>query len=65
MDEQNGYKFVRFDKYCSTCEFRKNDEDTDPCYDCLASPVNLYSQKPINYKEDTKLKNKHERNDSL
>ncbi len=50
MDE---LKFVEFDKYCSTCA-HKDEEESDPykkCNDCLAIPAREYSHKPEYYKK--------------
>ena len=47
----DGYKEVRFDQYCSSCEYRDMSEKDDPCDECLSEPVNLQSVKPIKYKE--------------
>lgn len=47
-------KFVDFNTYCKKCVY-KNENETDPnsaCYECLFSPVNGYSKKPICFKED-------------
>ena len=44
-------KIVRFDKYCPKCEYCDLDEGKDPCNECLYSPANQNSQKPINFKE--------------
>lgn len=44
-------KIVRFDKYCPKCEYYDLDEGKDPCNECLYSPANQNSQKPINFKE--------------
>ena len=44
-------KIVRFDKYCPKCEYNDLDEGKDPCNECLYSPANQNSQKPINFKE--------------
>lgn len=47
------YKEVYFSQYCKTCQFEKCDENDilAPCWDCLGEPVNVYSHKPINWKE--------------
>lgn len=45
------YKEVYFDQYCKTCEHEKNGEEKEPCSECLENPVNLYSHKPVNWKE--------------
>ena len=44
-------KIVRFDKYCPKCEYYDLGEGKDPCNECLYSPANQNSQKPINFKE--------------
>jgi hypothetical protein len=45
------YFEVDFHKYCKTCKHEKLDETKDPCNECLDQPKNLYSCKPVNYKE--------------
>ena len=47
------YKEVYFDKYCEACEYKDAPETEDPCAGCLDNPINLYSHKPVNYKEKT------------
>lgn len=47
----NDYKEVRFDEYCKTCKYESKKVDEDPCDECLNNPVNLYSKKPVNWKE--------------
>lgn len=49
--EEDIYKEVYFDQYCSTCEYAELAEDEEPCFSCLAEPENLYSHKPVRYKE--------------
>lgn len=49
MDE--GYKEVRFDEYCKTCEYKDIPDIENPCDECLENPAVLHSCKPINYKE--------------
>lgn len=44
-------KIVEFDRYCKTCVYVKNKESDEPCNECLANTTNLYSHKPVNYKE--------------
>lgn len=47
------YKEVKFKKYCRKCEYKEVSE-SDPngqCWDCLESPVNVDSHKPVNFKE--------------
>ena len=59
MNEE-GMKEVYFDQYCPTCVSRELKEDEEPCYDCLAEPVNQYSHKPVKYEEDTRAKKQPE-----
>lgn len=44
-------KEVRFDLYCNLCGSFGVNEAEDPCDECLATPVNVDSVKPINFKE--------------
>lgn len=46
------YKEVYFDEYCTICEYFKKCDGYDPCNDCLENPVNAYSHKPVNFKEE-------------
>ena len=48
---QTETKFVYFDKYCIVCKNVKIVETEDPCNDCLATPVNINSHKPVNFEE--------------
>ena len=45
------YKEVYFDEYCKTCRYKDVKEEEEPCWSCLKEPANLYSHKPVNYKE--------------
>lgn len=51
---EDSYKEVYFGTYCKTCQHEALAEDQDPCYDCLAEPVNLYSHKPVKWEEKHK-----------
>ena len=46
-------KEVYFNQYCSKCEYKDVSESDvkGPCWDCLESPVNTDSHKPVNFKE--------------
>ena len=50
----NETKEVYFDQYCETCKYFEIPETEDPCNECLANPSNMYSHKPINWKEKEK-----------
>ena len=51
MELTDGMKEVYFDQYCPTCKYKDTGEDEQPCFDCLAEPVNQYSHKPVKYEE--------------
>lgn len=53
MDDEL-YKEVYFDTYCSTCKHKSVKDDEDPCDECLSEPINLYSHKPVKWEEDEK-----------
>lgn len=54
MGQVNEMKEVRFDIWCSKCVHKDKSEAEDPCYDCLADPVNTYSRKPVYFEDDGK-----------
>ena len=37
--------------FCQSCKYEKKEDTDDPCDECLTYPVNLYSHKPIKWKE--------------
>ena len=47
-------KIVCFFKYCKLCKHRNLNESEDPCHECLQSPVNTYSRKPLYFEEGPK-----------
>ena len=49
-------KEVYFAKWCPKCENNELSEFEDPCNECLYSPANQDSHKPINFKEATNEK---------
>lgn len=54
---QSDYKFVEFEKYCHLCKYDELEETEMPCYNCLNHAINLYSHKPINFKERRDVRN--------
>ena len=48
---ENEFKEVRFDLYCNHCAHEKTYSGDDPCDECLATPKNKYSMRPVNFKE--------------
>ena len=43
-------KEVDFQTYCPKCIYANTDETDDPCNNCLAEPYNVYSNKPLYFK---------------
>lgn len=43
------FKEVYFEEYCPHCSHNKTEETDEPCNECLATPYNKYSHKPLNY----------------
>lgn len=50
-DEQ---KIVNFEKYCPKCKYYLVSENVDPCWTCLENPTNIWSHKPVKFKEKEK-----------
>lgn len=48
------YKEVYFHQYCKTCKHELKAETEKPCRHCLDNPVNLYSNKPVDWEEKDK-----------
>ena len=46
-------KEVYFNEYCKSCKYEKLEEDEYPCHDCLSTPMNINSHKPIHYETKT------------
>lgn len=46
-------KIVDF-SWCKKCKHEDLDDYTNPCHDCLNSPTNVHSSKPINFEEKPK-----------
>lgn len=49
------YKEVYFHMFCKKCKhWVENDEQKQPCFECLEEPVNLHSHRPVRFesKED-------------
>lgn len=42
-------KFVDFNVYCPQCKNSQLTESEEPCNECLTSPVNTDSHKPVNF----------------
>lgn len=45
------YKEVYFNQYCESCKYSNVSEKDEPCNECVETPVNLYSHKPVKYEE--------------
>lgn len=44
-------KIVEYDKFCKDCIYYKEREAIDECNECLNTPVNVDSHKPVCFKE--------------
>lgn len=51
MEEPRNKKEVFFDEYCKHCKYWGCKDDDDPCDECLNTPYNENSHKPINFKD--------------
>lgn len=51
MAEVNPEKIVEFHNSCDICEYKDRSEQDDPCFECLDNPVNVYSRRPVKFKE--------------
>ena len=49
MDEQE--RIVDYSKWCEKCVHEKKAEVDIPCFDCLDTPINLNTDKPIHFEE--------------
>lgn len=47
-------KEVRFDLYCKKCKYAKIDDTEEPCNTCLEEFTNEGTDRPTQYKEETK-----------
>ena len=56
MASDYDYKEVRYDKFCRKCKYWGYDDYESVCDECLDIPINLYSERPINYVEDESRK---------
>ena len=45
----NDYKEVIFGDYCHKCVHEDKSEQEDPCFECIAEPVNLWTHKPVKF----------------
>ena len=42
---------VDFFKYCRSCKHKEKFSTDEPCNECLASPMNIGSEKPVKYEQ--------------
>ncbi len=54
-------KEVRYDLYCRTCKHKDTPQADDPCDECLSTPMNDGSVKPVNYMEARKRRDNEKR----
>lgn len=46
---ENEEKIVSYYKWCKKCKHRDLAEDCDPCHECLNTPININSRKPVKF----------------
>lgn len=51
---EDGLKEVYYDKYCESCKHKELKDWKDPCNECLETPVNYQSHKPVKWEEKEK-----------
>lgn len=47
-------KEVYFYEYCPKCKYWETHEKDEPCCDCLNTPFNSHSRKPIEFEDKDK-----------
>lgn len=47
-------KIVEYNEWCIKCQNILKKDSENPCNDCLNTPVNQGSKKPINYEENNR-----------
>ena len=55
---QNNEKMIFFEKWCTRCKHEATNENKEPCEECISSPVNENSRKPIKFEENENDKKK-------
>lgn len=46
---KKNYKIVHFENYCNKCKYEKRKEEEEPCRECLDTPVNEDSHRPVKF----------------
>lgn len=49
MATEADYREVRFDRYCYLCKHLDKNGYESPCEECMDTPLNLYSARPVNW----------------
>lgn len=49
----NEEKEVDYETYCAKCVYKDDDpsNENSPCDECLDNPTNMYSKKPVMFKD--------------
>lgn len=48
----NDFKEVYYGQYCKKCKHWELNDSEDPCDECLGTPMNSDSHKPVYFEED-------------
>ena len=51
MADNSEYREVDYYIYCEKCKHYEDEGYESVCEECLDTPINLYTNKPIKYKE--------------
>ena len=51
MSDEQKTKEVYYDEWCTKCKNWPVSDGDEPCNECLATPFNLNSHKPVRFKD--------------
>lgn len=51
---ENREHMVEFEKWCGTCKHKLVSAKDDPCDECVSSPMNEDSRKPVKWEKEAK-----------
>lgn len=56
MEIESKHKIVEYDRYCKSCVHFDDEPFTDPCNECLNTPTNIDSHRPVYWSESNETK---------
>lgn len=51
----NSDKIVNYYDWCPVCMYLNVDESDDPCHECLSTPVNQDSRRPVKFRKKSSI----------